>query len=388
MFRKKYLKLLAHIGYKKRKKNIEETWRKTSQHYFFLKVWLVKTLIKDRFNLTELVFIPITIALGIGFYRAGKSDPNYTYYLISVTAIYSTIQLTFLLQKISFLRGQKESLMNESIHMWNALSNYRYLAYVMESHLKQIRHLEHRKALRLNISLMELMLVDMGSLEQVAPDHLLEFQKSNKNKEWLGFVTLVKMVDFIVNKQSSIFDLNTLNRVYAHNNSSINAYLNFLMNEGIFHLFQKVVADTPPSLDRKNYVEQISDKRPFQSLQSIVGSNSEENIPAFLLRLDRYIVNQVLLPLHDNTFIIEKKLPNAFLHLLCNAFAILFFGTIIPIINSFTFQLCEITRLCGGLTTGMLLMSIVLIYLTLFNEHNKDIFNYSKIVYQGKNDDK
>lgn len=364
-------------------KMVTTTWVSIMKYVGYLR----KKLLGNSYNSLAVLFFFISICLSCFFFRLGKSDVNFTYYLISVTAIYSTIQLSFLLQKISVVRAQKESLLVSSVPLWNALNNYRYLCYRADMHLKQTGHRKYMKALNMEISINDLFLLDMGIDEKIDKKHLEQLEKAKAGPDWLQFVLLVKMLDRVVNNVESISNLNTLNRIYAHNNNSVNTLLGTLVNEGLFTLYGRVAnEDKHIEAQQKTLFEQLYDNPQFLALQNMLGIETTKDVLSVLRRLDRYVVNQILLPLHDNTFLIEKKLPNAFLHLLINAVCMLMFGSVIPLINAFTVQWDEITRICGGLSVGMLLLSIALICLTFYRENDADLFKYSQIVYQGKND--
>jgi len=347
---------------------------------------LYKIIIENSYNSLTIVFFLISLGISCFFLRMGKSDVNFTYYLISVTAIYSTIQLSLLLQKISILRTQKETLLVSSIPLWNALNNYRYLCFIVNMHLIQCYNNKYTTALKLKISIYDLFLLEMGTVEKIDKKHLDQFEDAKISTDWLQFVLLVKILDQVVDNVGNIFELNSLNRIYAHNNNSVNTLLRTLVNEGVFNLYERVSCKELNSKNsQKTLYEQLNNNPKYLSLRNLLGFEQNIKITSVLSHLDSYVVNQILLPLYDNTFVIEKKLPNSFLLLLLNAVCILIFGSIIPLMNAFTLQWDEITRICGGLSVGMLLLSITLLSLTFYRENDADLFKYSNIVYQGKN---
>jgi len=78
---------------------------------------------KDNYNIAAVTCSITTVILIIFFLKAGKEDVNYIYYLISVSAIYATIQLGYLLQKVLSIRQNKTNLLTN----FNVYGNRYYI---------------------------------------------------------------------------------------------------------------------------------------------------------------------------------------------------------------------------------------------------------------------
>ncbi|MDT3402312.1 hypothetical protein [Mucilaginibacter terrae] len=347
-----------------------------------------KQFFGNPFNLASIIVGLLTIGLMVWFLKSDRKDPNYTYYLISISAIYSTIALTYLLQKISSIRATKETLLNSSIDKWKQLSYYRYLLNYLRTGLKGDTANAYNRSRKLGITIFELFRVNMDQLDKVDQAHYQEINQLEENYNVFDFTLLVKMLEFSCNEPEDAFlALIYPNRTYAYGNRSVNDYLNLLNIQGVYDQLEKVVKKSPHlfvSLDQT--LAKIAEQELCQQLTRNAGLTEVRNDLTRMKQIESYLVREVLLPLHDATFLIEKQLPGAFIHLLVNATAILFFGTVAPLINAFTFQCNRVVQVCGSLTAGLLLLSIVLVCLTFVSENNSDVFKYSGIIYRGRND--
>lgn len=351
---------------------IEKLWKKTTG---------------DRFVFATVIVGILTVGLVWLCWISDHTDENSTYYLISVSAIYSTIALAYLLQKITGIRAQKENLLNTSTDKWLQFSYYRYMCSYPRSGISANAPQAYNQSKKLSITIHELFYVNMGRLENVDHRHYNEINIIQADYNIFDYTLLVKMLDYINSEPVDAFlALSFGSRTYAYDNRSVNDYLTMLSIQGVFDQLDKVstqwshlfpgLADIFVSLSKLSLYQKLSQK---------AGLIEVTDTLTRLKLIEKYI-GDILLSLYDSTFIIEKKLPKAFNHLLVNACAILCAGTIVPLINAFTLHCCRIIEVCAALTGGLLMLSLILICLTFIDENNRDIFKYSTVIYRGKND--
>jgi hypothetical protein len=337
---------------------------------------------KKAFQWVSLFVGALSLVLAFYFVGEKRCDPNFTYYLISVSAIYSTIVLAYLQQKISFLHQQKEQLIEKSKPLWNALLHYRLLCFSMVDYFNQNEYKLYQKVLALKLTQQQLGTLDFLPNDMIDPTLLATFKGKFKKEEEQRLALAIGFAHYFAYHPSNITsDAGYINRVYASNNSSVNAYIGLLINNGAFNLLSEARYSVS-KLDE--FLKSIVKERSFAKLVSqfsILGTGNMTRLKT----IEREILNGILFNLHDATFLIEKKLPFHFVFVLWNAFSILLLGTIIPLLNAFTLQSHVVLRFCGGMTVGLLLMALTFIFLVFHYENSKELFRNSSVIYQGQN---
>lgn len=334
---------------------------------------------KNNYNVAAVACGAVTLLFICFFVAAQRTDPNFVYYLISVSAIYSTIQMGFLLQKVLTIRQQKEHLLTNFNDLWEAVTHYRYLCALASSYLDQQDHHRYRSARNLKAERSELMIYKFtGDKKDIKPIHLQELEQAMEKYGYdLKYVLMVKQIDFF---STDVYrHVNYVNRVYANNNQTINAYIKGMLEDPVFSLMRELAP--LPQMD--GFVHQI-EKHQFYHLFKVKAGLDKGILLNNLVEIERYVLNQVLFKLHDHTFIIEMPLPRSFMHLLVNSLLILFCGTIMPLFNAFFSVSLTFTLIFGGLTLGSLILSMTYISLTFYDENSDALFKFIPTIYEGK----
>ncbi|HVW15852.1 MAG TPA: hypothetical protein VHB54_18620 [Mucilaginibacter sp.] len=339
----------------------------------------MNTFWKNNYNVAAVACGALTLLFICFFVAAQRSDINFVYYLISVSAIYSTIQMGFLLQKVLTIRQQKEHLLTNFNELWEAVIHYRYLCALASSYLDQKDHQRYRAASNLKVERRELLIYKFtGDRKDIEPTHLEELQQAMEKHGFdVRYALLVKQIIFF--SKDVYKHVNYVNRVYANNNQTINAYIKGMLEDPVFSLMRELAP--LPQMDV--LVHQI-EKHQFYNLFKVKAGLDKVNLLDNLVEVERYLLNQVLFKLHDHTFIIEMPLPRSFMHLLVNSLMILFCGTVLPLFNAFFSVSLTFTLICGALTLGALVLSMTYIALTFYDENNDALFKFTPTIYEGK----
>lgn len=332
--------------------------------------------LKSNYNVAAIVCGLLSLLLVIFFIKAKSPDINLTYYLISVSAIYSTIQLGFLLQKLLTIRQQKEHLLTGYNDLWESVTHYRYLCALAESYLDQHEHHQYRRARALKAERSELLAYNFtGNKKDIETTHLKELINS---KLAIKYALLVKQLDFFT--KDVYRHVNYNNRVFANNNQTINAYIKGMIEDPVFSLIQEL----PGLPELESLLTEIAKHSFYMAFQTKAGFEGAGVVLENMVKIERYLLNQVLFKLHDHTFIIERPLPQPFKHLLLNSLTILICGTILPLFNAFFALSPTFTWICGALTLAALVLSITYVALTFYDENNDALYQFIPIVYEGK----
>lgn len=341
-----------------------------------MKLSRIPKFLKSNYNVAAVACGLLGFLLVIFFIKAKSQDINLIYYLISVSAIYATIQMGFLLQKLFTIRQQKEHLLTGYDDLWESVTHYRYLCSLAESYLDQHDHHQYRIARTLKAERTELLIYNFTKdKKDIDPLHLTELTAS---KLAIKYALLVKQLAFFT--KDVYRHVNYNNRVFAINNQTVNAYIKGMIEDPVFSLMQELSA--LPKLD--SLLTQLEKHTFYHRLQMKAGFDGKATVLENMVKIERYLLNQVLFKLHDHTFIIERPLPTPFKHLLVNSFTILICGTILPLFNAFFAMSPTFTWICGAFTLAALVLSITYAALTFHDENNDAVFQLIPIIYEGK----
>ena len=341
----------------------------------------MKKFLKDNYNVAAITCGITTILLIIYFLKAERdADANDTYYLISVSAIYATIQLGYLLQKVLTIRQHKTNLLTNFNELWEAILHYRYLVALADSFFRQNDLHRYQAAKSLAATRSELIIYKFtGDENNIDKLHLEELKKKMEAQGFsVGYALMVKQAIFFGKDVYAQVGLN--NRIYANNNATINAYIRGMLESPVFSLLAE-----ENLIELNNLTDQITRHQFYNGFKIKAGLNKSSMLEN-LVEIERYVLNQVLFKLHDHTFLIEEPLPKPFLHLVVNSLTILLCGTILPLFNAFFAGSKNFILVCGALTIGALLLSMTYIALTFREENLDSVFKLVPVVYEGKED--
>jgi len=255
------------------------------------------------------------------------------------------------------------------------------LCALADNYLRQYDLHRYQSAKSLAVSRKELIIYKLtGDAKDISSEHLKELKSKMKEKSYdLGYALMIKQILFF---SGDVYThVNYVNRVYANNNETINAYIKGMLEDPVFSLMLEE-RDLP---EISTLTDQIKRHQFYKAFKIKAGLN-KSSILDNLLDIERYVLNQVLFKLHDHTFLIEQPLPKAFKHLMVNSLTILTCGTILPLFNAFFAGSKVFTLICGTLTIGSLLLSMTYIALTFQEENNESVFKLVPVVYEGKED--
>ncbi|GGA95932.1 hypothetical protein GCM10011500_09620 [Mucilaginibacter rubeus] len=340
----------------------------------------------NSYNIVSCVGFLLGLALCWVAVRKKTIDQNKTYYIISVSAIYASVLLTYLLQKVFSIRTQKEVAIDISRPLWVSVTEYRYLCRLFFEHLEQYDHLKQKKAIQLKVDRETLAFYrSFGENDKLDAEQwkILETEMADKDYPFVDFVLLVKKTVFFCSTPADIFShVAEIHHVVAYDHRTINEFLIEMSQVSVFQLLAECVKKSPDAVHGMEEFLKVVSKHSFYGKLLKKGAfTSEEDVLNNLVRIEKYIFNSVLLKLNDQAPIVERPLPLGFLHLLFNTIFILIFGTIVPLANTFIFNIDAIIWCCGGLLVSALLVSAILLVMTFFRENNHRMFDNADIIY-------